>query len=569
MANYNYDLSTGSTLTGTCTAYLFQPTARLPTFAPYVYVDSATPLSLPGFIAYSTAYVVGDKRALNLYAQANQFECYVECTVAGTTGTSLPSSYPPNSTFTAGTAQFVVRLHHGWSRAAYLNTKYVPGYFSTVLISSNTTYTMLSGYPGLYLYSPPPSWLSTDTGAVVSVSKTSDRVTTYAAGATIISGLAHQGGNAASPQMSFLFARGITYTRNYDGTYQYGNDMRDFGYATAYDCTFNAARSYVGVGTFANHTPPRHSIRCTFNCTYTSPNHLVGHSYNTTFNVVMVAPTVTATATGNANTNLFLTDPQANGCYLSVFGGNFSTLTSYNSWYTGTVYTIATKYNGLVLRGTRLPAGKAPTYTPSGNVIIGAMDGTSRLTTTGSNDSYSSYEGRIRTSTTTYRSGGASDAFGAYSLYAPVDRDFRVQYEMAFYNTRVEEGFTITVEILVDLNGNGLTDWTEDDIWMAAIYPTSATTMEGAAATTFSEDRLTGYYHLHASPVMLTASGATWVGTPTGFAARKLMVTVNPRRAGTIRIKIGGWQAPYTRHRLTTRAPLMYIDPTITLGVAA
>lgn len=550
-----------------CTVLMFGQTSMTVSFAPILYADSASPLAGIAQLARSTAYSVGTK----LYFNGVHF---LECMIAGTTAASQPT-YPTtsNTSVTDGTAVFRTRRYQGWARAWAFgaNSPYsatLQGGDHSILLSSNTTFTQLAASYSNFVFTV-YSGASANSGVGVhaSVSKTNDRVSAYSAGAKVVQ---HVNADSLASGSGWIghFVRGITFEKpGGNGNGAAYDVVSGFGAGTYYDCTFRSSARSTATASFM---PPYSGVRCTFNQFAANAANLFGTPLSSALSFSLVAPTVTMSTLPGSLGSYFVCKLGASwspGCDEAVAAGNFSGLTNMSAWSASTQSSMATW--ALTFVGSRFVAGATDltTYnawmmacnagTPNDWRVPPGNTGLSPQSATGRTLDYA-----------VYRTGGAAGAQGNFSLRNDMDYQRRRHVVIEFFNTRISEGFTITVEVLAALSGTGLTDLSEKDIWLDCVYPAETNTWRGGYASTFNPDNPAGLIHNGAVPTMLTP-GSAWTGAPAGSVARKLTVTVNPRRVGMIRLRVNSALCPYSAN-LSVASTLftLYVDPTVTIGNA-
>jgi len=145
---------------------------------------------------------------------------------------------------------------------------------------------------------------------------------------------------------------------------------------------------------------------------------------------------------------------------------------------------------------------------------------------------------RFLQSRTVYRTGGAHDGIGNYSLIATLtlaNREF--EYRYAFENKKIDGAYTITHELqLQNTTGSGLTGLNVDDAVLTVIYPCDPVTEETDWATS-SPDPCMGWVPQVASS-NLPSSATAWTGTVTNGVRQKVSVTITPRKLGPVIVNL-------------------------------
>jgi hypothetical protein len=531
-----------------------------------VYVDSASPLGALPQLQLSTAVSLGAKfsdtgTAVSPTSQWQRGSCYYQCVLAGTTAASAQNwNIQPNNTFVHGTAQFKPRAFHGWDRACAGPTVpyWLQFYGKNCFIASTASFLPQANddVPGRGNASTINDALE-PVGSLVSVTKAADnQITTYASGAQIARGITYLDTQINTGPGRFV--RGVRLKGTTGGAYPSYGAARAVRYGVFYDCTYEGTAVYADVSgsRSAAVDANNHSVRCTFKqlASTASVGGVMGYDEITDTTHMVVAPAATCAGTISALTGII--NARAGNATLTVMGGDFSNLASGMSTNPSGVYG---NYGGSTrLWGVKFAAGKLNTSRTDGAYLLNCTDGTTN---------YAAFE-FIR-NTTVYRSGGASDPNGAYShsvtahvLKVPAAR-------MVFFNTKTDEGFVVSVDLLADLTGTGLANLSAEDIWMEIAYPDQTDTWHGGFAMTRNKDNWQGFIHDHATgPAALSASPATWVGQPAGSVKYRLSATINPRRAGAIQVVVYARLCPWTLHHSTLASMRLYIDPTVTLSAA-
>lgn len=531
-----------------------------------VYVDSASPLGALPQLQLSTAVSLGAKfsdtgTAVSPTSQWQRGSCYYQCVLAGTTAASAQDwNILPNSTYAHGTAQFKARTFHGWDRACAGTTVpyWLQFYGKNCFIASSASFLPQANddVPGRGNTSTFNDTLE-PVSSLVSVTKAADnQVTTFAAGAQIARGITYLDTQINTGPGRFV--RGVRLKGTTGGAYPSYGAARAARYGVFYDCTYEGTAVYADVAgsRSAAVDASNHSVRCTFKqlASTASVGGVMGYDEITDTLHMVVAPAATCAGTISALTGII--NARAGNAQLTVMGGDFSNLASGMSTNPSGVYGA---YGASTrLWGVKFAAGKLNTSRTDGASLLNCTDGTTN---------YTAFE-FIR-NTAVYRSGGASDPNGAYSYSCTASTSVVESARMAFFNTKVDEGFVVEVDLLADLTGTGLSALSVEDVWMEIAYPDQVGTWHGGFAMTRSRDNWQGFIHDHATgPVALTASPATWVGTPAGAVKYRLSAIINPRRAGMVRVTVVSRLCPWTLHHSSLAAVRLYIDPTVTLSAA-
>ena len=254
--------------------------------APFIYLDSASPLGALAAFPLGTAVTVGQKFAYS--ADTAQLRCYWEVTGAGTTGGTQPTVGTPDLTAniatTSGTATIVQRRHTGWARARSaigISNLGVPAIFPQLTINVNSSGQDLrpwvalfaSGYTQTLSTTPAPLLTLTQPGStrvnspaqtVISVDKSVAIPVAMTAGASVLGT-----GNGKGLQFDGAQALGLVrgMTLGHDNTastasvfadqYVWSNNVR------FYDCTFQTFRANNANATIEEyaHSGGRHAMR--------------------------------------------------------------------------------------------------------------------------------------------------------------------------------------------------------------------------------------------------------------------------------------------------------------------
>lgn len=546
--------------------------------AQVVYIDSASPLGRLPPLLMNTAINVGDKFCdMNQDSVGSQTiwqagSLYFECTTAGTTfAYKMSAPLEPGLLWQVGaTAVVRVRAYHGWDRAfagkTTGNWDSMRVYGKRCMIASSATITALSTYdPPVYGVTGVFNEALEPYGSLVSVSKVaSNVVSTFTPGAVIsrcTQATTYGLGTAR-------FVRGVTIHGNTGGTYQHHATARGAHYGVYYDCTFEASTTYADVtgSKCAASDPANQSVRCTYRqlSSAAATGGMFGwDGLNNTGNYV-VAPTVSCA--GTISSIAGMVNAQGTNATISVLGGDFSGISSGVSSNPRNGYP---SYGALVrFWGAKFASGRLNTSRDDGASILNSTDGTTVVSAFGS-----SYNGNTSTElreAAVYRSGGAQDPNGAYSYSLLADYTATRTVAMAYFNPKVDEGYDITVELLAELSGTGLTKLSVEDIWMEITYPDQPSTWHGGFSSTRNKDNWQGFIHTHVTgPLELESSTATWVSQPAGSVKYKLKATINPRRAGMVRVVVYVRPCPWTAHRMTATTVKLYFDPIVTLSAAS
>jgi len=167
------------------------------------------------------------------------------------------------------------------------------------------------------------------------------------------------------------------------------------------------------------------------------------------------------------------------------------------------------------------------------------------------------------------KSGGASDSMGAYSFACLVQDDLYYPFTLEFYNSKIDEGFVITLEFQWSSTGTGLTTLKDEDVWLEAAFLDDAVKNTAALVFSFDKDDRKGLIYNHAvGPPALATSSATWAGGLGSAVKQKVSVVVAPKKVGPIKLWFGTWFCPYTANTKTTSSLQLYVDPLVILTAA-
>lgn len=538
----------------------------------------------------STSYAVGD--------YVSYGPLWV-CTVAGTSGTSI--SYPSDAQLAAldagtlntasinqGSATFVARAAHTWGTASPPSTSalsanltastsysYGGGYVShragRMYVASGTSVVRTGtarGTPYTPVNSPCLSW-------TVSVDKTSSKLDTFQAGATFGSNEATYGytyyhGGASEPMRGFTLGRTAAHAVP-GGTDN--NQGMQFAAGYYYDCNMrNSANVGAHYGNLAGHG---WIVRGTVENLAANPHPLVGGRGNTAERFNLEAVTMLGVATADAhglyrNGDSYAVDVTdiASGSYIENVSGTAGAFSSYAD-------TVGVKLSATQVANLDAAAPTTGAFAHCSVASAGFTVDFDRI------EAYPDIAFVPSRSNTVYRSGGASDGFGAYSIKGPLSTNMTLLAFLEFHNAKVDEGFYVYVDVLYVPGGLiGLTSGvvpTGEDIWLEAIYPDDPNTYRGRLVMSMPMGRdRKGLAHVGswtgAGPAALTTSPNTWVGTPVGGLKYRLAVLVNPRRAGPILLRVCTHACPWTRGLLLSDpyngADTVYVDPRPTTGAA-
>lgn len=489
-------------------------------YSPYIFVDSATPMTIilnTNMIPTSTAVTVGQKFSVS----SNSWGYCLECIVAGTTSSSPTTDitntmlndtwaqgyYYFGRTFVSGTATFAIRMYHGWSTA-----------IARTLTPLNTatpfSYLVANTHAGTT-----GSFKGSAISSVISVQKAAGQWPGYLAGASETSTTVVVGTSNIS------LVRGITCTNTTINSYLQASGR-------LLDCALNFKRE----ASLSNAALTR--------CTLTNAAAEVAFSSVGGGSLSMEAGTTPTTGTPSV-----------------VFGSSYATnyigaidTSAIAAQLASAPMTYGVKMNGVptdsaVVQATSAVFGAGATVRSNKStpavVAADTVPGTSGTTTA-----------------TVYQTGSS------FSVTTLLGHKLLYPLQLAFYNTRITEGFVINVEALyADLTSIGLADLSIGDMWVEAVYLQDATTFAGKFVASVDRYDRRDLVHTGPTPEYLAASPTTWVA---GFTQRKkrLSVVVNPRREGLIHIRVGCWMSPWTRTRASVSTIQVYIDPKITLSEA-
>lgn len=478
-----------------------------------IFVDGASPLSVTGVSTYNvpqnTAVSVG-QRYMNVGSTACKGR-FFEVIGAGTTGTGDISPTSTMFEITHGTAKFASRTFSGWNFAA-------KGVYISI---GSPTY-----YPYILLCKSGPSLASAP----------SDFATAYYNSVAVAV-------NATEVPTTVTTPIGIS-TAGYSTVKALVSGTAS-GYSKHYDAQGSSAStpSYTG----------GHYIGGTLACSYVGSFAMLA-----TGAFDGCAYTLTTTPQKILHTGTFPT---------IILGGSFSApLTDYST-DDGTAIDDVAGVNLSAESVSGTPFSASSSYLSLRGFSVG---GSGAYNTHRAGGRYVNSPGLRTTTFSVYRTGGATlggipmSYEGRVPLGAPITVD-----TLVFYNTNVDSGFTISIELLIgDLTGFGISDLCTEDVWLEAVYLRNATTKSGELALGFDKYDRKGLIAGGPPPTMLAASASSWVGAPVGATAKTLSVTVNPLVQGPIKVFVKAWKCPWTRDGSVAGTIPIWVDPKITLAEA-
>jgi len=563
--------------------------------APYIYVDSAVG-ALPDW-PVNTVVTLGQRFGLRLGIGQNYKYIYAEITQAGTTAGTNPSAgviYGMGFEQTSFTAKWRVRYFHGWSRArptieaGLLPADWITSlaWSWTILMASTHTQTTYAGRCDLTNEFSSGSYINFPGSHVISVSKAAYPPTTYAAGASLVVTGTNQATDFSSTNVTGT-VRGVTL--GHDNTVP---SSAEDEYATVYpwspnvrwvDCTFQTYRAqnvYPTRATGAHGNLRKHSLRCTVKSLHgTDPVPVLVAN-----GVMLEAPTINRTNV--ASSPLANVDQSAGGLqapsymgpdgYLFLLGADLTGFTSATTAWGNVSGTSAALVGGAPLHtfGTLFKAtantnpstlSLSTAWSAYGTVVVGEMN-------TGNHENVTRQipwtsapwpaMPSTRRNTTYVRSGGASDALGSFSYECTIDVIPRVPYHFEFFNTKIDESFTITIEFEWSSTGTGLTTLKDEDVWLEAAYLKDANTDEAELVFSFDKYNRRGLIYNDATgPTALSTSASTWSGALGSAVKQRVSVIVTPKKIGPIKVWLGVWLCPWTNNIASSTSFSVYIDP--------
>lgn len=527
--------------------------------APVVYYDpAATPLS-------TNSLPIGSVTAGNTYGpyEPDSAQFYYECIQSGTTvAATTPDVFASqliNTQVTIGTAVFIYRAHQGWSRAAATYRYYGSLIYDTQVFVPSTA----SFQSNVTSYTPGTSTLITDRtkNTLISVTKNANNIiSTYTPGATYVS-VNTTYNYAFVPKAGLV--RGMTMGRLGTDTTASGGSSMELSVLAGcriYGSTMNAVTpSSAG---YAALFLAGQIVQTTVRNNSPAPSWMVGHG-SWSNRGYLVGSSLVRGATADAYSILRATGGAVDTYAMDV-SGVAGTPPALSVVETNTYTSTPAVFSSV---GTSFPTY---TYTPRNRWrATNTSAGSTHFAQTPDYD-LEPYPSNIERSTTTYRTGGAADGIGPFSSRTVISGVNEPEVATIwFYNSKVDEGFIITVEIAVTIGaGMGITDICKEDVWMDAIYLSRPNSAYPGRATTRTCGNEPALYHLSAVVNYLPVSTATWTGLPADTIKRKLQVTVSPRRAGPIKLVIGAQLSPWTMHRYADTSMALYIDPRPTLEAA-
>ena len=590
--------------------------------APLVYVDSASSLgALPAF-PLNTAVVLGAKY---LYGAdtLHQYR-YWECTQAGTTGAShpIPSTsgsgtiWSVGEEVTSGTAKFRIRGYHGWARAlTALTANAVPR--NTIFTGASNL--ALNGWAVVMASSHSqsvsaafqmrlnPAFSGSSSGyanipgyTLVSVSKATATPTTFLAGASVLGTGNITAMFPSSDTNNVGIARGLTL--GHDNTATTASSFTDqYAWSTTvrfYDCKFQTVRQNKADGSTLDygHTGARHSVRCTYAASHaTNPVPAIGV---TSADTIIEAPTIsrltTATTpivrTPDSAANISAgTQPDPDLGFAFVLAADWSGFTGGPAWAADSTAKVDRWGVGFRAYGVRMTASGVALPSPAPLDLAHAMLGTSPINEMhGSFLEMGSHYGwrwevqqataastptrpPMSRETTIVRTGGGSDAFGAFSYKTEIRNRLHYPYAFEFFNGKTDESFLITLEFQWGSTGTGLTLLTAEDVWLEAAYFNHPTKKSADYVFSFDKyDRRGLIYNDPVGPPPLAVSAAAWGGALSGAVKQNVSVIVTPRQAGPVKVRLGVWMCPWTQNIASTPTTpiVLYVDPLPILSAA-
>jgi hypothetical protein len=566
--------------------------AGAPMAAPLVYVDSGSALGTLSAFPTSTAVSLGNK-----YAHATRPYLYWECTQAGTTAGSQPSTggtwpeYEIGREVTSNTAKFRIRHFHGWARAktvistTLLPQDQIPNTGSTII--APWTLVIASAHSQAptteWSFKLTPVWQGSSPVNVygylaLSVDKDTATPTTFEAGAVLVAT-----GNArgALPTSDVATKTGMVrgVVLGHDNTAVTGtNNVYEWSTRPRYyDCTFKSYRSDSGDDalTEAVHTGGRHSVRCTYESLHaTTPSPVLTSGGTAQVEVPTISRAVGATTPViRANTGI-----------VGVLGADLSSFTGGKAWSGPS--TPVTK-QGAMFRGFGCEFAASALVQPSvvpvdvafarmGGTVIGERNPLTHLI--GSVFTYNEAGGPVPSAftfptvsreNTIVRTGGASDALGSLSRKILMSSFLDYPYTFELWNDKIDESFLVRLHFQWSSSGTGLSTLSKEDVWLEAAYLSNAANYEAELAFSFDTYNRRGLIHNDGvGPDVCESSSETWGGGLGSAVKQSVSVVVTPKRVGPIKFLLGVWMCPYTRNLSSVDTLSIYVDPLPVLEAA-